>query len=219
MRWPPRTPDPADRRDPAVRREVPGAGEVIAAHCTAHDYDDPGKPAIAWDDAAAREQLVERWSAMRTGCWGICPSRSWPAGRRGGGAAGAIAARCRPVGTPTHRRRWRMPSRSPRIGDLDRDPDARHVHKSRSRRQTGSGACGRRPDSGIITGCALTSPAAPTPKQRSDWSCWLARITGDGFGRFCLRLWDFRAELAERGHADRVNPHRCPAYRRRVHRR
>lgn len=29
-----------------VGREVPGAGEVIAAQCSAHDYDDPGKPAI-----------------------------------------------------------------------------------------------------------------------------------------------------------------------------
>src|SRR3954467_13244599 len=42
-----------------VRREVPGAAEVIAAHCTAHDYDDPGKPAIAWDDAEARAALVD----------------------------------------------------------------------------------------------------------------------------------------------------------------
>ncbi len=25
-----------------VRRDVPGATEVIAQHCTAHDYDDPG---------------------------------------------------------------------------------------------------------------------------------------------------------------------------------
>src|SRR3954462_15297567 len=40
-----------------VRREVPGAAEVIAAHCTAHDYDDAGKPAIAWDDAEARAPL------------------------------------------------------------------------------------------------------------------------------------------------------------------
>jgi hypothetical protein len=42
-----------------VRRDVPGAAEVIAAHCTAHDYDDPGKPAIAWNDKAAREQLID----------------------------------------------------------------------------------------------------------------------------------------------------------------
>jgi hypothetical protein len=32
---------------------------VIAEHCTAHDYDDPGKPAITWDDVQAREQLVD----------------------------------------------------------------------------------------------------------------------------------------------------------------
>ncbi len=42
-----------------VRREVPGAGEVIAAQCNAHDYDDPGKPAIAWNDQQAREALVD----------------------------------------------------------------------------------------------------------------------------------------------------------------
>ena len=41
-----------------VGREVPGAAEIIAARCRAHDYDDPGKPAIAWDDKAAREALV-----------------------------------------------------------------------------------------------------------------------------------------------------------------
>ena len=42
-----------------VRREVPGAAEVIAGHCSAHDYDDPGKPAIAWDDEQARDGLVD----------------------------------------------------------------------------------------------------------------------------------------------------------------
>jgi IS5 family transposase len=42
-----------------VAREVPGSAEVIAAHCHAHDYDDAGKPKIAWDDQAAREELVD----------------------------------------------------------------------------------------------------------------------------------------------------------------
>ena len=42
-----------------VRREVPGAAEIVATRCTAHDYNDPGKPAIAWNDQAAREQLVD----------------------------------------------------------------------------------------------------------------------------------------------------------------
>src|SRR4051794_17760452 len=42
-----------------VRREVPGAAAVVAAHCTGHDYDDPGKPAIVWNDPEARAQLVD----------------------------------------------------------------------------------------------------------------------------------------------------------------
>ena len=41
-----------------VIREVPGAAEVAGRWCTAHDYGDPGKPKIAWDDEAARAALV-----------------------------------------------------------------------------------------------------------------------------------------------------------------
>ncbi len=41
-----------------VRRDVPDAAAVIGEVCSAHDYDDPGKPTIAWDDEAARAALV-----------------------------------------------------------------------------------------------------------------------------------------------------------------
>src|SRR5690606_2403224 len=47
-----------------VGREVPGAQDLIAAHCTrlavltGQDYGSVGKPPIAWDDQAARDQLV-----------------------------------------------------------------------------------------------------------------------------------------------------------------
>ena len=41
-----------------VRRQVPGAAEQIAAVCTGHDYRQPGKPRIDWDDPAAKEALV-----------------------------------------------------------------------------------------------------------------------------------------------------------------
>jgi hypothetical protein len=51
-----------------VRREVPGAAEVVAKQCTAHDYDDAGKPRIAWNDEQARADLVD---ALAT-----CPSRN-----------------------------------------------------------------------------------------------------------------------------------------------
>src|SRR5207248_1793430 len=35
----------------------PAAAELIV-QCHAHDWDDPGKPATAWDDKAARDALV-----------------------------------------------------------------------------------------------------------------------------------------------------------------
>jgi hypothetical protein len=41
-----------------VGREVPEAAQLIAASCRAHDYSDPGKPDIAWDDRQAKEVLV-----------------------------------------------------------------------------------------------------------------------------------------------------------------
>ena len=46
----------------AIRRVagvVPGVAAVIAEHCTAHDYHDPGKPGIAWNDPDARARLVD----------------------------------------------------------------------------------------------------------------------------------------------------------------
>lgn len=65
-----------------VRREVPAAAEVIEQHCTAHDYDDPGKPAIVWNDKAARDQLVDGLIGDAHRVWGICPSKNSDRGRR-----------------------------------------------------------------------------------------------------------------------------------------
>ena len=38
-----------------VRRAIPVAAAVVV---TAHDYETPGKPACAWDDPTARDELV-----------------------------------------------------------------------------------------------------------------------------------------------------------------
>jgi hypothetical protein len=42
-----------------VRRDVPGAAQVIARVTSAHDYDDASKPRIAWNDSQARDTLVD----------------------------------------------------------------------------------------------------------------------------------------------------------------
>ena len=79
-----------------VARVVPGAAEVVAEQCSAHDYRDPGKPAIAWNDSDAREQLVdalvgdahrllgqlpeqelEPAAAEAVGLWRWSPGRTW----------------------------------------------------------------------------------------------------------------------------------------------
>ena len=41
-----------------VAREVPDAAGIVAAATSGHDYSRPGKPEIAWEDPAAREELV-----------------------------------------------------------------------------------------------------------------------------------------------------------------
>src|SRR6266516_4514875 len=41
-----------------VAREVPGAAARITDVCTGHDYSKPGKPAVDWDDPAAKDSLV-----------------------------------------------------------------------------------------------------------------------------------------------------------------
>jgi transposase len=60
-----------------VAREVPGADVVIAAYCSAHDYAQPGKPRIAWDDQTAREELVDALVTDAHRLLGRCPSRNW----------------------------------------------------------------------------------------------------------------------------------------------
>ena len=41
-----------------VARDLPGADGIVAARTSGHDYSRPGKPEIAWDDPAARDELV-----------------------------------------------------------------------------------------------------------------------------------------------------------------
>lgn len=73
-----------------VGREVPGAAGVIAARCSAHDYAQPGKPRIAWDDQAAREELVNVLVDDAHRLLGALPEQELGAKARGrGGVAGA----------------------------------------------------------------------------------------------------------------------------------
>jgi Transposase DDE domain/Transposase domain (DUF772) len=142
-----------------VRRAVPGAGEVVAQRCTAHDYDDPGKPAIAWNDEQARATLVDALVRDALAVLDALPAKQ-PDPQPADALAllALIAGQDVELDESSDRPRWRIAQRVA----LDRvisvvDPDARHAHKTVHRRQDGFKAhVAVEPDTGLITDCALT---------------------------------------------------------------
>jgi len=147
-----------------VGRVVPGAAEVIAAQCSAHDYAQPGKPGIAWDDPQAREQLVDALVSDAHRLLGHLPEQELgpPAAEAVGLLALVAGQDVEPAeGSDGTDGRWRIARRvAPERVISTVDPEARHAHKTRARHQDGYKAHVKvEPDTGLITGCALT-PAA-----------------------------------------------------------
>ena len=144
-----------------VRREVPAAAAVIEQHGTAHDYDNPGKPAIAWNDKDARDLLIDALVGDAHRLLGHLPEQDL--GPRAAEAVALLALVAgqdvEPVegsdGTDGH---WRIAQKvAPDRVISTVDPDARHAHKTVHRRQDGFKAhLAIEPDTGIITDCTLT---------------------------------------------------------------
>ena len=149
-----------------VAREVPGADTVIAEQCRAHDYARPGKPGIAWDDQSARAELVDTLVGDALRLLGHLPEQEL-----GVKAAEAVALLALVAGQDVEPAegsdgsdgRWRIARRvAPDRVISTVDPEARHAHKTRSRRQDGYKAhVVVEPDTGIITATTLTPAAGP----------------------------------------------------------
>jgi IS5 family transposase len=147
-----------------VAREVPAAAAVIAQQCTGHDYAEPGKPKIAWNDKAARDELIDALVGDAHRLLGYLPEQELDAK-----AAEAVALLAlitgqdvEPVeGSDGTDGRWRIAQRvAPDRVISTVDPEARHAHKTVHRRQDGFKAhLAIEPDTGIITDCALTKAA------------------------------------------------------------
>lgn len=194
-----------------VRREVPGAGEIVAAHCAAHDYDDPGKPAISWDDDQARAALVDALVSDAHRLLGHLPEQEL-----GARAAEAVALLALIAGQDVEPDtdsdgtdgRWRIAERvAPDRVISTVDPQARHAHKTVHRRQDGYKAhIAVEPDTGIITDCTLTKASGPDTHDAAVAAQLLAgettpvRVLGDS----AYGSGEFRAHLAEAKHVDRV---------------
>jgi hypothetical protein len=145
-------------------RLVPGAAELIAAVCTGHDYRQPGRPVIDWDDPQARDGLV---SALVNDALTLL--RALEGRELEGAAAEAVALLALVAGQDVEPAegsdgtdgRWQIADKV--AGDRvvsTVDPDARHARKSRSQRRDGYRAhLAAEPGTGIITGEQLTRAA------------------------------------------------------------
>ncbi len=173
-----------------VGREVPGAKDLIEVHCTrlvgltGQDYTATGKPSIAWDDPAAREELV---TALVGDALALLAALDVEAIQAAGGKpAEALALLALVAGQDVEPAedsdgtdgRWRIA----RATAPDRvistvDPDARHAHKTRERRQDGFKAhLVVEPDTGLTTAAKLTKATGPA---NSDATVGADLVTAD----------------------------------------
>ena len=144
-----------------VARDVPGAAAVIAEQCSAHDYRDPGKPSIAWNDPDARARLVDALVGDAHRLLGHLPDAELdPRAAEAVGLLALVAGQdVEPAeGSDGTDGQWRIARKvAPERVISIVDPEARHAHKTRQRRQDGYKAHVKvEPDTGLITGCALT---------------------------------------------------------------
>ncbi len=147
-----------------VAREVPGAAGQIVRVCTGHDYGKPGKPAIDWDDPAAKDALVPALVNDANAVVAALQGRDLEER-----AASALALLALVAGQDVEPAggsggtggRWRIARKvaGDRVISVV-DPDARHTRKSPGARRDGYRAhLAADPETGIITGEKLTRAA------------------------------------------------------------
>ena len=201
-----------------VRREVPGAARGRrAGDVSAHDYDDPGKPRIAWNDKQARDALVDALVRDALAVLAALPEQpTWTGGRRGRAArvdrrAGRRAHRPRPrQEDPDAPPRWRIARQvAPDRVISVVDPDARHAHKTVHRRQDGFKAhVAVEPDTGLVTACRLSKASGADSSDATvgvdlltDETEHVEVLADSAYGSGAAR-----ATLAEAGHTALIKP-------------
>ena len=201
-----------------VRRQVPGAAAVVAAYCAGHDYDDPGKPVIAWDDEQARAGLVDALVGDAHRLLGHLPAQELDPK-----AAEAVALLALVAGQDVEPGdgsdgtdgRWQIAHRvaEDRVISVH-DPETRHAHKTVHARRDGFKAhLAVEPDTGIITGCQLTVAAGPDASDATIGAELLASepTTGEPVRLQVLAdsaygTGDLLATLADAGHEAIIKP-------------
>ncbi|WP_380280519.1 transposase [Kitasatospora purpeofusca] len=145
-----------------VIRDAPGGEKTATAWCTVHDYTDPGKPRIAWNDEQARAALVDALVTDALNLLGRLPERQLD--EKAADAVGLpalVAGQDVEVADDSDGRdgRWRIARGTAHDRMVSTvAPQARHIHKNRTRHQDGFRAHGAfEPETGLLTEVELTA--------------------------------------------------------------
>jgi IS5 family transposase len=167
-----------------------GVAALVTEHCTrlpalaGQGYDSPGKPRIAWDDAAARDELVTALVGDALALLGALDLDTVQAA--GGKPAEAVTLLALVAGQDVEPAegsdgtdgRWRIARKvaPDRVISLV-DPEARHAHKTREDRRDGYTAhIVNEPDTGLYTAVELTRAAGA---ENSDATVGTRLLTSD----------------------------------------
>ena len=186
-----------------VRRLIPEAKALVL---TAHDYDnDPGKPACAWNDRDAIDQLV---TVLVNDATTVLESLDdvvldGPQ-QEAAGLLALVAGQDVEAGDEDGTWRIARGTRKDRMVSTV-DPESRHVHKTNHNYRDGFKAhIAIEPDTGLITACELSagnvgdSQAAPALIASEIMPIEVLADSAYGSG-------EFRAHLKQRGHVSRTS--------------
>jgi len=206
-----------------VARTVRGADVTVTACTSAHDYSKAGKPDIAWDDVGARAALIHGLVTDALAVLQALTDAGSEPIEEDSTAGRAVALLALIAGQDVEwvpfpeddngGGRWQIARKvaEDRVISVV-DPQTRHAHKTRQRRQDGFNAhliC--EPDTGIITGAKLTQASG-----EGSHDAWVGAelldadesITGavQVLGDSAYGTGDMVAMLRASGHTNAVKP-------------
>jgi IS5 family transposase len=190
-----------------VRREVPGAAAVALS---AHDYEAQGKPVIAWDDPVAKAALVD--GLVRDGLALLEACEAMPHDAHADAALGLLALVAGQDVEQDEDGTWKIVQKvAPDRVISTVDPEARHMHKSRSEQRDGYKAhMVVEPETGLVTAATLT------PANTADAPTGVALLEGEAPGLQILAdgaygSGEALAALTAAGHRRAIKPWPTPA--------
>jgi IS5 family transposase len=153
-----------------VRRLVPGAKDVTLS---AHDYESAGKPLIAWDDPVAKAALVD--GLVNDALNLLAEFEDATEEAEATSALGLLALVAGQDVEQQDDGTWQIVRKvAPDRVISTVDPEARHMHKSRSEYRDGFKAhIAIEPETGLVTACALT------PANTADGSTGVELLAGE----------------------------------------